>query len=340
MALMTFQSAAVWPQRPARSAFTLVEMMVVIAIIATLLAITGVAVQKTAEGQRYKTTREQLLKGQQTLDLEYERIVKQCTNPNNTIPQPVVNYCESDVNRSRAVWTAMNLRQQFPDSFAEALSSVYISQDSSGVLHLRIEATPLVPPLPAAPPTMPMGETLIYWLKPVSTFAVVATAVPIPKPMDESGSLLCIIIGSKTVAGGGAMATSSSDLGHPRQVLFGAVPLDTYRDAWDNSVGFRRWYGVNAGEDEVQQPQYYGSTNLSNANNHDPMDPRNLVAGWKLSDGTPNLLKQGEMLALGFNNRNRMATLISMARDVNDPTDDLFGFRIRRDGISGRATPP
>jgi prepilin-type N-terminal cleavage/methylation domain-containing protein len=312
-----------------RAGFTLVELLVVIAIVAILLAITGVALQKTVDGQKIRTSREQVYKLQQSLDIEIERVNKGCAKDqqNKAISPKVVEYCEGDMNRALAVWTAMKLRQQFPDTFAEATSPSYITMTATGTLALRTGS-------------VPNGESQQYALNPLATFAGVQalTSTVLRTPLspanaEESGALLYIILTQKSVGGAEAMAVSGDELGQQRKAASG---LNTFADAYGNSIGFCRWYGCNTGEDEVQQAEYAGGVNVFNAANRDPLDPRNLVLGW--ADGT----KLGQMNPSPwfFNGRNRLATVYSLGRVLADPTDDLMGYRLRRFGTTGRTTQP
>jgi len=309
-----------------RRGITLVEILVVVAIIVILMAITGAALQKTAESSRNRVSKEQCYKLQQSLDIEYERIVKGCAKDqqSRTIDQSIVDFCEGDMNRALSVWTAMKLRQQFPENFAEALSPAYITQTAGG-LALRIDG-------------VPSGETQLFQLKPLATFTDVV-GLSGGQPHEQSGALLYIILTRKSVGGAGAMDAAGDDLSQQIAVPFatssgGTKELKAFKDGWKKPVGFRRWYGANAGEDEVQNSPYIGSGSPANAANRDPLDPRNLVLGWN----DPN--KPGQLLAaeLFFNNgRNRLATVYSVGKIDTDPSDDLMGFRLRQFGTTGGA---
>ncbi len=306
--------------RPAqcRTGFTLVELLVVIAIIGILVALTTVAVQKTVESQKTRTTKEQLYKLQQTLDSEYERVVQQCATDasRQQIPTQVMAYCDNEPNRAKSVWTAMQLRRQFPDSFQEAV-------------------TPFIG-IPG------------YQLNPQVTFlgvAGVGSAAGAPDP-NEGAALLYAIVASKSVAGGGAMAASGDDLGQQTTVTIGGKSFKAYVDAWGQPIQYCRWFGSGYRghplESDVQQMQYIGSVNQfavsAGMPNSDPLDPRNLVLGWT-TGGAPNAPKRAQMAApsatgtgLCFNGKNRMATTYSSGKSLSDPTDDLMGYQLRRFG--------
>src|SRR5262249_4554248 len=154
------------------------------------------------------------------------------------------------------------------ETFAEAVSPAFITQNNTtGVLAFRTG-------------TVPAGETAVYTLKPQSNFVnKLQGATLTGQSNEESGALLYLILVDKTISAGGAMASAGDDLGKQRQVMFGNVPLQTFADAWGNSIGFRRTFGSissNPAEDEVQQAEYVGSVNSFDPTNKDPLDPRNL----------------------------------------------------------------
>jgi|GEM_PF-2605856 len=228
-----------------RGGFTLIELLVVIAIIAVLAALTGAAIQMTTVRQRNLNTKSDVNKLQQALDVEYSRVVKKCADDRvaGRIPQQIQTYCV-DPNRAQAVWTAMNLYRQFPNSFTEAQT------------------------------TLTVGG---YSLPPMATFASVQS---LPTGQvggnDESGVLLYIILSQKSVTGGGAMASDADNLGLQKMVTIGSTSLPAFKDAWGNSIGFHRWDASPT----VQAVPFLPSPSPMNANNYDPLDTRNLVLSW------------------------------------------------------------
>ena len=311
-----------------RSGVTLIELLVVIAIIGILLALTTAALQKTVEGQKRRATTDQVFKLQQALDMEYERVVAKCAQDatNGQIPPEVIRTCDGDMGRAKAVWTAIQLRFQFPDSFAEANMTAMIL-DGSGQPIFQIKRGP--------------------------TFADVAGLPSDPTRLnEESGALLYLILAKRSVSGGGAMATAADDLTQAMQtkVTFGGKELNTFADAWKNSVGFKRWEQI----DEVQEAPFVdpakAKSRAPNAN-RDPLDPQNLVFGWAIGTSDPRyLLKSGVVgsgptainTGLYFNGQNRMASVYSLGQTkinqstgLSTPEDDILGFRLRKPGERG-----
>lgn len=280
--------------RATRAGFTLVEILVVISIIATLTAITLVAVQKTSEGQRNRSSKDQVYKLQQSLDAEYERVVRKCAT--DQIPQGVVDYCDGDQNRARAVWTAINLRRQFPQDFNEAIT-----------------------PLPA-----PLNLT------PLATFGKVAGKTT----GDQSAVLLYIILAEKTVSGGGAMNASADDLSQGMRMK-DSNGFEMFADAWGNPVGFVRWFSGNVAGNDTQGSPYTDTVSGHTVNNNkDPLDPRDLVAGWNPSTGDPlRAQKLSTVSTLQFTRKNRLATVYAPGKDKAPLTqDDILGYVTKRFG--------
>jgi prepilin-type N-terminal cleavage/methylation domain-containing protein len=302
-----------------RIGFTLVELLVVIAIIAVLISLLGVALQKTVERQKNGSTKDQLNKLQQSLDSEYDRVVQKCAQDQTSgqIPDVVVSFCDNDKNRAKAVYTALHLRRQFPETFTEANSTLTLTDPATGNS---------------------------YVLQPLTTFAAVKTLTSGTNAAnEESGALLYMILANKAVGANSAMAQSADDLSQAatRQATFGATPLKTFSDPWGNSIGFRRWYGSNAATDNVivQQPPYVDANpNPFNAANKDPLDTRNLLLGWsnttKLTtlNNLPGATPAG--LNLMFNGLNRTPTAYSPGKVPTPPTyvNGIWGYPLRRYG--------
>jgi prepilin-type N-terminal cleavage/methylation domain-containing protein len=286
----------------ARHGFTLIELLVVIAIIALLLALTGAGLQKAQDSQRRRSTDEQLTKLQQALDREYDAVVRQCARDrlNDQIPPGIVRYCappaEGQLDRAQSVWTALQLRHHFPETYSEALTTIYVTEDTTG--------------------------QVIYTMPPLATFQEVNG---LPVTPDESAVLLYIILSKKAVGQGFAADEVTS--GQTREIDFSGRKVTTFKDAWGNSVGFRRWE-QNA---ETDQAPYRDPKNAYS----DPLDPRNYVNGW------PNATKRDQMAQLAkFNGRNRVATVFSAGKNrvldgLAPGTDDAVGYRLRRQDNRG-----
>ncbi len=132
-----------------RGAFTLVELMVVITIMAALMALTASAVLKFIGVQQTSNTQSTLDRVQSQLNKAWSK-AKDAANA-ETIPIGVktwiqTNLTSSDANvegRVRVIYVKLRMRQQFPMNFAEALNVAYYNPS----LNVTVQQSPL-PPLP------------------------------------------------------------------------------------------------------------------------------------------------------------------------------------------------
>lgn len=280
--------------------FTLIELLVVLGIIAILLALTSAALQKTNERAQRDRSGERVNQYQKALDGEIARVNEM--GRTGAMPQAILDYAEGDVPRARAIWTALLHRRHFPQTFSDATTAI---------------------------PVYIVGNPQpIYTLQPLESFRIRLQGVPAPsKANEESGILLYMILADKTVAGGGAMATSADELSGKKVLTINGAEFPTFSDGFQRPIGFVLWDD----RDEAQSTDYLDATAQARANK-DPLDPRNLVAGW-----TPDPLDKKKVMAglLGFKGRNRMASVYSVGKDEADPKDDILGFRTHRHGNKG-----
>jgi prepilin-type N-terminal cleavage/methylation domain-containing protein len=115
------------PRHIARSAFTLVELLIVIAIIAVLTALTTAAVVRFRHRGPAMATTTNLSKIKGALETQWKAVVSKATN--DILPSNFLSYAQwVDPNitslvdpRARQRYVDLKLAQAFPTSFAEAL---------------------------------------------------------------------------------------------------------------------------------------------------------------------------------------------------------------------------
>ena len=297
--------------RPAPAGFTLIELLVVISIIAVLLALTGVGLQKAVESQKNRSSDDLMNRLQPSLDLEYKAVVDQCAKDrqNGQIPQFVRDYCDGDMDRAQAVWTAANLRRHFPQTFAEVV------------------------------PTFPILVCTGYALAPLATFKDVSTFSG-GTTDQQSAALLYLILAKKAAGGSGGFAADDVTNGMQTDVQFTGGTAKAFRDAWANPVSFYLW---DQGA-EVQSAPFVDAKfdiKINAAANRDPLDPKDRVYNWRNADGTPNTAKQAQMRVAPylFTGQNRMATVWTFGKNGGSDGltgDDLVGYRLRRLGNKGK----
>ncbi|QJW97476.1 type II secretion system protein [Frigoriglobus tundricola] len=297
----------------ARSAtgFTLVELLVVLTIILVVLALSGAAYQKATDGQRGRTTDDLMKRLQPALDAEYDSVVKQCARDKpdntNTTYQSVLAWCNGDPDRARAVWTAANLRRQFPQTFAEVKAGT-------------------VPVCPGV--TFPV----------LTTFNSLSGLTSSPSNLDfESAALLYVILSKKAAGSSGGFAADDVTNGLQMDLTFVGGTAKAFRDAWGNPICFHLWWQGA----EVQAPPYVDGK----ATYTDPLDPIGAtgmprVLSW--SNATNQQFLQN--YPYFFTGQNRIATVWSYGRNGKSDnlapgTDDRAGFRLRRLDTSGGNEP-
>ncbi|MBI3409453.1 MAG: prepilin-type N-terminal cleavage/methylation domain-containing protein [Planctomycetes bacterium] len=111
-----------------RDAFTLLEMLVVIAIVGVLVALTTAAVMQVADSQRASTTESNMRAVYRVLAQQWQGVLDMADKEN--IPDGVVAMAGGDGRRARVIWKCLRLRQEFPMTFAEASTDLVIGTDT------------------------------------------------------------------------------------------------------------------------------------------------------------------------------------------------------------------
>ena len=105
--------------RKRTAGFSLVEMLVVMAIIAILVSLTAAAVFKVIGVQRANNTVLTVKSASSLLDKQWAAVISQAKN--EQIPSSVMTLAGYDPARARVIWTKLRLRQEFPMNISEAL---------------------------------------------------------------------------------------------------------------------------------------------------------------------------------------------------------------------------
>jgi len=322
-----------------RPAFTLLEVMVMISIIAILATLSTAAVMRVQSSQREGNTSKDLQKIQMGLDQQHKAALDLIRKEQ---PHDIIKLftsksdCSPDPSRAMALHTMLRLRQEFPQNFAEAQFQFPNAQI----------------PNPCNPTqTINLGSlNAMYGPKLVYTNAIgsanttdqalqAAVLLPIVMAQNRGGAQFDIMgVGTagQVDAGGGLM----------KSVLM---------DAWGYPICLRRWatdQETLARNELNQEPNVSKQAIISGFKN--PIDPEGRLTAGKWNNGITNPYNTRQVamtwftkplpavaapfddptLAAGANgNLNRGPFVLSAGKDKTYVTeDDIYSFRIQNLG--------
>jgi competence protein ComGC len=104
-----------------RPSFTLIEILIVIGIITSLMALTVGATIRFLQTQAQKNTEATISKVNSALAVHWRAVIDEAQK--DAIPDVAVNLAGGDVKRARVIYIKLKLMQQFPMSYMEALNN-------------------------------------------------------------------------------------------------------------------------------------------------------------------------------------------------------------------------
>jgi prepilin-type N-terminal cleavage/methylation domain-containing protein len=107
-----------------RSGFTLVELLVVLAIILVILALTASAFMQVLTVQRRGNTEQTIITAQKLLEKQWSAVVSQADKEDVTDPSlsAVLTMAGGDLQRAKVILKKLRLQQAFPTSFNEVFA--------------------------------------------------------------------------------------------------------------------------------------------------------------------------------------------------------------------------
>ncbi len=289
----------VQPRLRSRGGFTLVEILVVVAILALLTALTAGGVQSVRIAQMKRTTDTTVGKCQTGVDTQVkaisDQIVKERANRNARSKDfdTFVGYCDGDEDRAAALLTYCRLRQAFPQTATE-LASGGFSIGSVGF------------PRPQA-------------------FAPLAG---INGPAEHvAAAVLYVALSKRTLAGNEFAGEGTA--GAEMDITLNGISCRVYKDAWANPITFQRF----AQSAELNTPDYANAkTGLL-----DPFDPLGKLAGnW--TNKAAIEASFGGAGFFNNQNRAFVVYSAGQNQQYNGlvpGTDDILGYRLRKIGARG-----
>jgi len=208
-----------------RRAFTLIELIVVLGIIALLATLTAAAVMRYQQAQKESNTNTHLRKIH--MELEKQWTAKVALIKSEPVPQVLKEYTKNadgtyDNARAKALHMKLRLRQEFPQNFGEVNSTVTLStMDPTNTIVLA---------------------QYVYGSKPAFKTAI-KNPVMIDTPLEaQSAAMLALILSQ----GSGGSTTDvdaiarTKTLDYPQQGG-GSIALKVFADEWDNHIAFCGW---------------------------------------------------------------------------------------------------
>lgn len=307
-----------YPDR--RAAFTLIELLVVIAILALLAAIVASGVTQVRNAEMERSTSHGVVKMQQCLDQMWKAVADQARTDRKQrkMPSQLVAFCDNGDNkqedRAEALWVYMNLRNEFPQTFAEARAPVPPTGSFNGVV-----------------------------LQPRRTFVNSLPATTTLTPEEQSAVLLYKIL-SESSSRGVSFDMDSATQGAQKQLGAG---LTVATDAWTTPIGFIRFTQT---PELNQAAPTAAQINLFDMNDPKRMlwDWNNAARKSQVQLGLGNPAAQ-QPLTFTYDPTNlavnpvwnRRPTVVAAGPNKafeNDPlgdTDDIYGFRLMSLGKQG-----
>ena len=223
-----------------RTAFTLIEILVVIAIIGVLAALTAGAVMRIYGTQPVTNTRVMLKKTQTVMHKRWVEVTEQARKEAiQGVYLTAVQSLSTDAATQRVIYIKIRQKQAFPETFYEALNPIVIGATT----------------IPAVP-----GYVTFLNGKGITAASVSPTS---PQKYE---SAVCLLMALKRSVSGGNI--SEQDMGIASSINTTIAPGNApcLIDGWGNPIGFSRWPQGNPNNGTLADPTDPGKL-LWNANN-------------------------------------------------------------------------
>ena len=210
-----------------RGGFTLIELMVVVALIAILAALAAGTFFRIQAAELQRASEATLVKLHTHLNVRWTPVLE---DAKKTVPPEVLALAGNDKDRAIAIWTYAKLQNEFPESFDE----------------VRV-TTPAV-----APRVINLNGAVLPPKKVFYDLAV-KTYTPAPTTDEQAAALFYAAINATSVGG---LSPASDGLNN--QTVTTASGLTMYKDAWGTPITFRRWAKLP----EMQSAPYLHATQV------------------------------------------------------------------------------
>lgn len=286
-----------------RRGLTLVEILVVLAIMTLLVALVMAGVSAVRDRQMVNSTSDTVRKLQQAIDTQVQSLVDQAAadaRNRTTDFQSLLSYCGNDTDRAQALLTYLRIRHAFPQSYTEATSNVILTLGA---------------------------QTYINW-PPHKAYSSLPVAISTWSPEEQSAALLYLGL-SKMGTGGAAFASDDGTAGN-QDANWRESGVTVYTDSWKRPICFARLH-----ENAMLNASPYANPK-PNAPSLDPFDPLGKLGG-TASNSWGNKGAAQTQLGVAFSINNKVITPYSWGADKKsnglDPnSDDIVGYKLRQLG--------
>ncbi len=273
-----------------RTAFTIVELMIVMAIIALLMALVTAATFKAIDGQRRSNTNTEIQKVYTILKSQMEAVRKSAMDPNVERSQDIPTWStfktmaggpslDPNEKRARLIYAKFRLMEEFPMSFAEivCLRNTPLNHDSPYLVKVNQQLQSQNLSL----------ATIVQQQLVNKTVNVPLLGVSNPPPAAPEESAICLALALSRQRGGSDVKLSDLVSTLPKSTMYPS--LDMLVDGYGNPLYFYRW----ASSDNM--PDYLnGLSGQPAAGANDPMDPEGLLSAplWVSAQANLSVLQQ------------------------------------------------
>lgn len=247
-----------------RPGFSLIELLVVVGILGLLAAVGAAAFLLVGASQRVSATESTVAKLAALLERKRAAVVDAINSGKDAVPADVLAFAGGDTDRAKVVWIYLRLKQEFPTTGTEAITS-YVATSTSLTPQTR--------------PTVTGGVTL---QRRDAVWKGLPNVIDIPNNTitflgsEAQQSAGCLYL-ALTQTGGGGVTTDSEGLQNQSKTIMvnsgaNTGTMQVFVDSWGNPIMFAR-LGFAA---EVNSAKYVNTRAAS----PDPADPLKKLPGW------------------------------------------------------------